>query len=79
VFEECGWTPTKSLRPLVRVKAYRCQKSRVKGSSGNKCSDWWRVWLHGVVPFSMEGITADVEAVHLSIGHDDPLGATGFA
>ena len=33
--------------------------------------------MHGVVPFAVEGIAADVEAVHLSIGYDDPLGIVG--
>ena len=35
VFEECGWTPTKSLRSLVRVKAFQCQKSKAKDPSND--------------------------------------------
>lgn len=35
VFEECGWKPANSLRSLVRVKAFQCQKSRTKDPSND--------------------------------------------
>ncbi len=67
-----------SVRESVRDEHRAYVRSGVtKGSSGNKCSDWRRVWLHGVVPFAVKGITADVEVVHFSIqGHSVLI--TGF-
>jgi adenylate kinase family enzyme len=35
IFEECGWSPRQSHRTLVRVKAFQCQRSRIKDPSND--------------------------------------------
>jgi hypothetical protein len=35
VFKACGWPAARSRRPLVRVKAFHCRRSRPKNPSGD--------------------------------------------